>query len=123
MGSCRYCGRPAGWFRRSHPHCRELHDLARIRIPEFFKEYLHSDMSVDRFGELVRRIADQHFVSSGELHSLATAGFRNAVDAAIEHQVLSKDEESKLVQLQREFALSQTELGGSIERLLKAAIL
>jgi len=84
---------------------------------------MHSDMPADRFGELARRIADEHFVSSQELHSLAIAGFRNAVDAVMEHQVASKDEEAKLIQLQGEFALTQTELGGSIERLVKAAVL
>lgn len=123
MGTCIYCGKPAGWFHRFHPNCRDEHDVARKRIPEFFKEFVHSDMPSHHFGELARQVADQHFVSSQELHSLAIEGFRNAVDAVMEHQVPSKDEEARLVQLQREFALTQAELGGSIERLVKAAIL
>jgi hypothetical protein len=123
MGTCIYCGEAAGWFHRVHPKCREQHEVAQKKIPEFFKEYVNSDMPAHRFGELTRRVADEHFVSSQELHSLAIAGFHNAVDAAMEHQVASKAEETKLVQLQREFSLTQTELGGSIERLVKSAIL
>jgi hypothetical protein len=123
MGTCIYCGKPAGWLNRSHPDCEQQHKVAQKRIPEFFKEYMYSDMPANRFGELARRIADEHFVSSQELHSLAIVGFRCAVDDVLEHQITSKDEEAKLVRLQREFGLTQTELGGSIERLVKAAVL
>ena len=41
----------------------------------------------------------------------------------LEDQLLSQEEEAKRVLLQKEFALTQAELGGSIERVAKAAIL
>ena len=32
MGSCRYCGRGAGWFRTSHRGCRYAHGIGLARM-------------------------------------------------------------------------------------------
>ena len=121
--NCIYCGKPAGWFHRSHAECNAQHEIGRQKIIEHLKWYLQSDMSADLLGKGTLEMADCHFVSSAELHSLVIGAFKNAVDTVLEDQLLSQEEEAKLVLLQKEFALTQAELGGFIERVAKAAIL
>jgi hypothetical protein len=118
---CTYCGKPAGWFHRSHAECRKQHETGRQQISILFKGYLNSNMTADQFGQSASEIANHHFVSTAELHSLAIAGFQDAVKEIIEHDLLSsKEDEEKLARLQKEFSLTQPEVGGSIGRLTNA---
>ena len=69
----------------------------RQQILELFKGYLQSGMPVEQLGQRARENADLVSMSTAEFHSLAIAGFRYAVNAVLEHQLPSKEEEGKLL--------------------------
>lgn len=118
--NCIFCGKPAGWFRRSHAECSAQHAIGRQQIAEHLKWYFQSDMSAELLRKGAQEISQRHFVSSAELHSLAIMAFNDAVDAIVEHQAPSRDQENKLALLQKEFALTQTETEGAAKRLMSA---
>lgn len=120
---CIYCGKPAGLFHRSHPECRNLHDAGQQRISDLLQGYLNTGEPADLLGREIREIAEAHLVSDAEVRSLAIAGFERAVNEVLEDHVPSKEEEDKLVRLQREFALTQADVAGAVDKFLKAAIL
>lgn len=88
-----------------------------------FREWLHSDTPVAQLAQRAREMADYYSVPPDELRRPAILSFQGAVDTALDDQLLSKEEETKLVLWQREFALTQAELGESFTRVVKAGIL
>jgi hypothetical protein len=49
VGRCMYCGKPAGFLHSQCKDCVESRAVASTRIPQFFAEYLTSDMTPGRF--------------------------------------------------------------------------
>jgi hypothetical protein len=92
-------------------------------IAMIFREWLHSDTPVAQLAQRAREMADYYSVPPDELRRPAILSFQGAVDTALDDQLLSKEEETKLVLWQREFALTQAELGESFTRVVKAGIL
>jgi hypothetical protein len=53
MGACIYCGEPAGFLHKAHPDCKTKHELALRALPEYFKIYIESDVSIEETKALV----------------------------------------------------------------------
>jgi hypothetical protein len=120
---CIYCGKPAGWFRRSHAECRARHEVGRQQLSKLFQGCLRASTPADQLARDARAIADAHFLAAEECHSLAVAGFQGAVEEALDDRLLSKEEEGKLDALMSALVLSKVDIGACAERLVKAKIL
>jgi len=88
---------------------RRLHTKRQLMM-ELLKGYFQGDMPADQLGQRTREIADHHFMQSAEFYSLAIAVFQGAVDAKLEYQAHSKEDERKLLSLlaalKKEFGLT-----------------
>jgi hypothetical protein len=100
-----------------------LREAGRKQISDLFRGCARGDLTVDQLTQRTQEIVDHHYLSAAEVHSLAVGGFQDGVDAVLDRQLLSQEEETKFVKLQRAFALTQSELGGAAERLARAAVL
>jgi hypothetical protein len=87
MGQCKYCGRSAGFGKNMHSECDERHELAVAQIPDFFPKFFKSDLSLARFGELLRGAAQASFVSPDELSELAARGLARVVMQMVEQHL------------------------------------
>jgi hypothetical protein len=92
MGLCIYCGRPAGLFRKQHAACKEQHDYALARIPDFLPKFLDSDLPADRFCELLQEGAKASFIDKTELSQAVARGISNAIDRALDDRLLDDQE-------------------------------
>jgi hypothetical protein len=123
MGTCAYCGQPAGLMRSRHKACVEKRAIASEKIPAFFAQYLTSNMPASRFHVLARDIARTHYVSEVEFRKLAVQGMSQLVDAALADHMLAAEEEKRVVELRNELSLTNDDFGASAHKLVKAAIL
>ena len=76
MGSCRYCGRGAGWFRTSHRGCRYAHGIGLARMvdlvawaaerPEFTRR---------RMLRVLAQLAEECYVPDDDFPAVLAAGW------------------------------------------------
>jgi hypothetical protein len=110
VGTCIYCGKPAGFLRKEHPACKEQHDLAATRIPEVFaKKAIEDAIEPHRFRELVEESARTHFVNPNELRPLVIKGLQGTIDTAFARG-LTEHDEVRINSLCRAFDVSQSDL-------------
>ncbi|MEX2127264.1 MAG: hypothetical protein WD871_03360 [Xanthobacteraceae bacterium] len=124
MGDCIYCGEPVGLMRSQHPECREKHDTAVTKIPQFFGQWFESALPPARFRELAAEVARTHYVDGPRFVELTKDGFGALIEKALADHLLTDEEEEKVVGLLREFGMTLDDLPKPIgQRLIKCAIL
>ncbi len=124
MSDCPYCGQPAGFFRKSHADCDEKYKAGWAQMVERVRLAIRQSSLGNLLQEL-EGIANEHRVPNDNIRAALVAGWGCAVDDALEDGLLTTEEETSLVQTQREFNLSQDELerSGSFMKVAKAAVL
>jgi hypothetical protein len=123
VGTCSYCGQPAGLFRSRHADCESKHALALQKIPEFFEQALISTVPPQKFRELVEGVAHTHYVPPNELTLLAIAGIARMINKALADSVLTTEEDVRIGEVRDAFGLSVPQLGVAGDRLVKSEIL
>jgi hypothetical protein len=92
MGRCTYCGRSAGFLRKVHSQCKVQHDTALARIPEFFPRFFDSDLSADRFCQLLQEGANASYIKLPELRGAVAGGISAVVDRKLRERLLNEAE-------------------------------
>lgn len=99
MAKCKYCGKPAGFLRKVHAQCHERHERAVSLVPVFFSKFLESNLSVDRFQQLLQSAAEASFVKPAEMKTFAVAGITQAVKSILEQRLLETSEATRIQEL------------------------
>jgi hypothetical protein len=123
MGTCIYCGQPAGFLRWRHKSCHELHKTAATKIPEFFVKALDSSVEPPRFHALAHEIARTHYVGDQEFRKVVIQGLVAAIDTAFKEHGLTEHDDQRIASLCNEFGLAANDLGAAGIRFAKAEIL
>lgn len=124
MGDCRYCSEPAGLMRSQHAECREKHETATSKIPEFFAQWLDSPLPPARFRELTVDVARTHYIDEKTFREITIDGFGILIDRVLEDHILTDDESRKVTGLLKEFGLSANDLPRAVaEKFAKCALL
>jgi hypothetical protein len=123
LGTCRYCGQPAGFLRRQHKQCRLSHHQAAIQIIDFFAKALGSSMEPGRFRVMTEEIAHNNFIPDKEIRQLATTGLQKMITFASTHKGMSEDEDRRITALCNTFNIQVNELGNVGMRFAKSQIL
>jgi hypothetical protein len=92
MGRCTYCGRRAGFLRKMHSQCKVQHDTALARIPEFFPRFFDSDLSPDRFCQLLQEGANASYIRLPELRDVVAGSISAAIDRTLQERLLNEAE-------------------------------
>ena len=123
MGKCIYCGQPLGFLSRQHKNCRERHDQAATKIPEFFVKAHRSPIEPTRFRTMIEQISRSNFVTDSELRRLEVNGLQKLINFALGNQVPTEKEEQRVTELCNTFQIAANELGEPGIRLEKSKIL
>ena len=123
MGNCRFCGQPAGLLKSQHKECRQKHDTAAGKLPEFFVKALENPIETSRFREIADAIAHDNYIREAELRQLSILGLSSMIEHAFKDHVLTENENKRIVELCNSFAVTANDLGGAGQRLAKAQIL
>jgi len=112
VGTCIYCGQPAGVFGTKHSECVQRHEDGKREIVALIQRSLSPSTAIESVPDEVKKIGEKSFISEAErrvlvLEGWATAGERSLLDG---EGMVSEDEEKRLRRLADLMSLSQDEL-------------
>lgn len=121
MGLCRFCNKPAGFLRREHRECREKHNSGAFVIRSMIADSLIGGVDRDE----ILKIAEESYISKDELKTLVLTGLEDAIDKALEDNILTQEEEDKLKDILLTFGFNEDELSSNkaYEKFIKALVL
>lgn len=99
MALCAYCGRPAGLLKKMHAECHDRHERAMSLIPEFLPKFFESQLTNDRFRQLLEDAAKASFIKPEELKTLLTDGVSNTINSILDQRLLSKADMLRIAQI------------------------
>lgn len=128
MGTCIYCGKPAGFLRKKHRECAEKHDQGWASMIGLAKAAALGESPGSPLDSLFSRmseIAQASFITSEQMKEALIAGWEQAVNHFLEDGNLEEQEEARLAEFAGHFELTQEELDkhGSYTQLVKGAVL
>lgn len=125
MGNCIYCGKPAGFLRKTHKECNQKHEQGKSEIVSLVGKVGSEGGDLKRLESSIEQVAANSFVNSKSLTALVASGWEKAVELAFDDGLLSEQEETALSELKEHFGLSQQTLDrtGSYSKLVKGAVL
>lgn len=121
MGLCRFCSKPAGFLKKEHRECREKYNFGTFTIRSMIASSLFGKVDKDE----IFQIARESYIGEEELKSLILNGLDEAIDKALEDNILTEEEEEKLKVIFLEFGFNTDELSSSktYEKLIKSLVL
>jgi hypothetical protein len=125
MGSCKFCGKPAGFLHTEHTECEQLHENSKKQIVTEISQALSPSGSLDALQSRLTEIAQDGYISENERQTLLVQGWTDAVDRYLEDGILDKSEETRLVEFKNRFSLAEADLdaNGSFTKIVKAAVI
>ena len=132
MGNCKYCLKPAGFFRSKHAECETEHLLylqfVQDKRSEIYSDVLRSikgELALDELKKIITNAEKASYLLPADRNSFLAKGWESAVDQFLEDGILDKTEEKRLVEFQNYFSLSQIDLdqNGALTKTAKAGIL
>jgi len=125
MGNCIYCGKPAGFLKKTHKECKQHHELGKSEIVSLVSKVGSEGGDLKRLESTIEQVASSSHIDASTMNSLVIAGWEKAVDVAFDDGVLTEEEESALSELRQYFSLSQQELdrNGALTKTVKGAVL
>jgi len=125
MGSCIYCGKPAGFLRKTHKECKQKHFQGKSEIVSLVGKVGSEGGDLKHLESSIEKVAAYSFVDSESLRALVATGWEKAVELAFDDGLLSEREQTALSELKEHFSLSQQALdrAGSYSKLVKGAVL
>ena len=97
MGMCRHCGQKAGFLRKQHSQCRDLHAAGIQEMTQFAAQAA----GAHTFNEAAIRktlgaIAQRSHTSDQDIERALEEGFRQEVTQAMTDGILTRQEEERL---------------------------
>lgn len=123
MGTCIYCGEPAGLFRKWHSKCNELNTEGVRMLPRFIKQTFEARGNIDRLGEIIRDLKRSTHISDDQLRSGVLQAIDDCVDLALSDHNLTDEEVATLDKILHLFGLRLADVEKSAEKLAKAYVL
>ncbi|MBI4608064.1 MAG: hypothetical protein HY726_03540 [Candidatus Rokubacteria bacterium] len=96
MGECIFCARNAGWFKDRHPECERRHSEAWPAMVQLAAEAAAGSSEVGSLTERLSDIARSSHRPHTDVQRALIAGWRRALDAALEDDLLTEEEEAPL---------------------------
>lgn len=125
MSNCKYCGKPAGFLSSKHAECEKNYQTGKQKIGSETSRALNGSVNFDTLEDTIVEIEKTCFVPRTDTKVLLINAWESAVDQFLNDGILDKDEDDRLIELQKRFYLSQDELNnkGAFTLVGKASIL
>lgn len=125
MGDCLYCGRSAGLLKKVHQECQESFQKGERQIIAVISSTISRGKPLDSLEQTVKSIARDHFIRNSDIQHYYVKGWEEAVNEALEDNILTEEEENRLAEYRQRFSLSQEQLddNGAYTRLVQSGVL
>ena len=125
MGKCAYCGRPAGFLKKSHIECKNRHEHGMSEIVSSLADAPARPGDVTQLMKYVTKVASSSYIHGSKLQSALVRGFELAVERALDDHLLSEEEEIVLSELNEALPIPYDALdrNGAVTKLVKSAVI
>ncbi len=125
MARCEYCGLPAGVFKKQHVACAEDYETTWRNMVARALATARDGKPADDVVQQVSSIAGTRKSLQGRVAEAVTHGWSAAVEEALEDDLLTPEEETRLATFAEATRLSQDQLNAldAYARLVKASVL
>ena len=125
MGQCSYCGKDAGLLKKFHKECKLRFDDGLSQIIETAAAGAVSTTDLVALQSALVTIAKSSLVRRDAFKEALVKGYENAVERALEDEIISSEEEDALDAYKNHFQFEQTELdeNGAYTKLVQAGVL
>ena len=97
MGTCKYCGQNAGFMRRQHGHCRDLHSTGIQEMTQLAVQASGSPgFSEVALRQTLRAIAGRAHGTEDDVSQAIAAGWAQGVQHAMSNGIITQEEENQL---------------------------
>ena len=131
MGTCRYCNQSAGFLRKQHPHCRDLHSAGIQEMTQLAAQATGtSDFNESALRQTLQATATRAWATEDDISQAIADGWAQGVSHALSHGVLTREEETQMRDFRDRLALEEHPalreafgklLQGARDRLLREA--
>lgn len=121
MGKCIYCGKQAGFLRKKHKSCEIKFNEFKQKISLLLSNLENINSVVSEF----RNIAESSYISREILKKVILDEIKNLIDRVLEDNILSEEEESKILELIKglNFNIDEIKQTSCYLKLIKGKIL
>lgn len=125
MAKCDLCGEEAGLLRKRHKECDASLLTGKRETVALVAESVLAPLDLPTLQAEFVRIAQRSFLSEAEQKPLIIEGWQEAVDQALEDDILTGEEEQSLMAFAESLSLTRDDLdqSGALSRLVKAAVI
>ena len=97
MGSCRYCNQPAGFLRKQHGQCRDLHTAGIKEMTQLAAQAAGTtSFNETALRTTLQAIANRARATEDDISQAIAAGFAQGVNHAMQDGALTAEEETNL---------------------------
>lgn len=93
MGTCHYCGQPAGFLRSKHSECAEKYRHGWTAMIDLARTSALGDSIPDNLEAQLVEIGKDHYVPDGRAREALVSGWEKAVEHFLEDGKLDRAEE------------------------------
>lgn len=125
MGTCKYCGESAGFFRSKHSECEQIHLNGIDRIRGLLAACFQQKKDFYLLKNDIESICRESYVSDSVCRRLYCESFDSAVDRYLNDGIIDPSEEQTVRRFMQFSNLSQQELNAnkSLEKVVQAQVL
>jgi hypothetical protein len=87
MANCVFCGEPAGFLRKSHKDCKQLHEQGKSEILSLVDKAGSQARDIKRLESSIEQVAKNSYIDEQTLNALVISGWERAVEAAFDDGV------------------------------------
>jgi len=125
MANCVFCGKPAGFLKKTHDECNAKHEAGWNCMVAVASESVSRKAPREEIESRLTDIANASFIPASRLREAIIQGWENSVERFLEDGNLDESEETRLHDYSSQFSLTQDDLDsrGAYSRLVKGAVL
>lgn len=125
MGNCIFCGQDSGWFSKTHSACQDKNRIGWEKMVAMSSQAIQSGVGLDQLELSLKSVAATAFIPDQKIRGALVAGWEESVQRYLDDDLLSSDEENRLMSFAQRFSLSQSDLNtkGAFTRAAMGAVI
>ncbi len=125
MAKCRYCGQTAGFLGEYHKQCKERYEAGWESMVASASKAARTGEGLDSLEGALSREAESSLVRKESIQEALVQGWERALQENLDDNVLSGEEELRLMSFAQRFSLTQAQLDkrGAFTRTVMSGVL
>lgn len=125
MGICKLCGKDVGWLRSSHKECEQRYERGKRLVESTVVDAVRRGVNLKIIQDKARDFGNSFGLDLAQVKAILLNAWDNAAEDAVSENLLTKEKETRLMELGRFFGADPEALTRRpvYPKLVKAAVI